>query len=286
MAAAQRHPDSNPWGADGARPGGAARPTALRAVAIVPARLASTRLPRKVLLRETGRHLFEHTVANAARCAALERVVLATDADEVLAAARAAGVEAVATDPAHPSGTDRVREALGLLDGPEPDVVVNVQGDEPDLEPDDLTALVAAFGDPAVRFATLAIELTDPAELGRPDVVKVVTDAAGRALYFSRAPIPFRGHGGDEPRARRHLGVYAYRPEALHAFCDAQPGVLERTEKLEQLRWLEAGGTIQVLPATRVPRGIDTPEDYRAFVERWRAARASSASPATPEPID
>ncbi|WP_145067751.1 3-deoxy-manno-octulosonate cytidylyltransferase [Engelhardtia mirabilis] len=243
-----------------------------RALAIVPARLGSTRLPRKVLLRETGRYLFEHTVANARRCGALERVILATDSEEVLRAAAEVDVEAVMTDPAHPSGTDRVREALAALAGPEPEVVVNVQADEPDLDPGDLTRLVAAFRDPQVRLATLSIAIDAAEDFTRPEVVKVVTDAAGRALYFSRAPIPARGHGGDSPRAHRHLGVYAYRPEALHAFCDAQPGVLEQTEKLEQLRWLEAGGTIHVLPATRAPRGIDTPEDYRAFVSRCRRA--------------
>jgi 3-deoxy-manno-octulosonate cytidylyltransferase (CMP-KDO synthetase) len=256
-------------------------PGIVPALCIVPARLRSTRLPEKLLLRETGRYLFEHTVRNARRCASLTRVVLAVDDPRLLAAATEVGIEAVSTSPAHESGTDRVREALETLlaaGTPPPAVVVNVQGDEPELDPEDLTRLVAAFAAPQVDFATLWVPLLDPAEAQRPEVVKLVTDGAGRALYFSRAPIPARGHGAPEPARQRHLGVYAYRPAALRAFCDAPPGRLERSERLEQLRWLEVGGAIHALEARSAPRGIDTRADYDQFLLRQRGAAAGAAA--------
>ncbi|MEO0649444.1 MAG: 3-deoxy-manno-octulosonate cytidylyltransferase [Planctomycetota bacterium] len=263
-----------------------------RAIAIVPARLASTRLPRKLLLRTTGRYLFEHTVRNAERSGRLERVLLAVDDPALASAAAEVGVDAVMTSVEHQSGTDRVLEALdrSLEAGAEaPDVVVNVQGDEPDVEPEDLDRLVDLFDDPAVRFATLWVPLELPAQAERPEIVKLVTDAAGRALYFSRAPIPARGHGGGLPDHKRHLGVYAYRPDALREFCAAPVSSLERTERLEQLRWLELGGAIHTLRATRAPRGIDTDADYQAFVDRHAAqvdaqGRPHPAAPPTERP--
>ncbi len=268
----------------GPRDPGAAAP---RALAVVPARLASTRLPRKMLLRETGRYLFQHTVENVRGCPAIERVVLATDSEEVLRAAAEVGVEALATSPAHPSGTDRVHEALGQLlergEGPW-DVVVNVQGDEPELPQADLTRLVAAFAEPAVELATLWAPLEGRAELGSPSVVKVVLDARGDALYFSRAPIPCAEHpsrpaqGAPAP-PRRHVGVYAFRPDALARFCALPRGVLERTESLEQLRWLEAGRRVRCVEATRSTVGIDTPEDYAVFVEHRRAIDRREGAP-------
>ena len=256
---------------------------ALRAVAIVPARLGSTRLPRKVLLRDTGRYLFEATVRNAEGARSLERVVLATDSAEVARAAREVGVEALETDPACPSGTDRVRAALAKLlaagEGPW-DVVLNVQGDEPELDPADLDRLVASFADPAVELATLAAPLEDPEEARQTSVVKVVCDAAGDALYFSRAAVPCGAHArpGADPRGalRRHVGVYAFRPAALERFCALRSSRLEAIENLEQLRWLEAGGRIRVLSVARAPRGIDTPEDYAAYAARANADRATT----------
>lgn len=251
----------------------------LRAVVIVPARLGSTRLARKMLLRDTGQYLFEATARNAARARSVEAVVLAVDAPELLSAAREVGLEAVETDPAHQSGTDRVREAYArLVDagrGPF-DVVLNVQGDEPELEPADLDRLLAAFEDAAVELATLAGPLENDAEFASPSVVKVVTDARGDALYFTRAPVPAAPHPrpGTELRGarRRHVGVYAFRPAALERFCALPVGRLEALENLEQLRWLEAGGRIRVVDVPRVPRGIDTAEDYAAYVARTRGA--------------
>lgn len=257
----------------------------LRALAIIPARLASQRLPRKMLLDATGACLFEHTARNTARCNAIQRVVVATDSGEILERASVAGLEAVLTRADHASGTDRAQEALSKVGPRDWDVVVNVQGDEPELDPRDLERLVAAFADPAVEAATLAGPLAEE-DAARPQVVKVVRDARGDALYFSRAAVPWRaveaGHAayaraGAQPWracARRHVGVYGFRPAALSRFCALPRGALEELENLEQLRWLEAGERMRVVDARSVPLGIDTAEDYHAFVERTRGASA------------
>ena len=246
----------------------------LRALAVLPARLASTRLERKVLLAETGLPLFAHTASQVRRCDAIERVLVATDGEEVLEWGTRLGIEVVMTDAGHASGTDRVREAVEQLDE-DFDVILNVQADEPDVEPEDLERLIRAFECESVQAATLATPLLSADDLASPHVVKVTRDAQGRALYFSRAPIPCRSHARDADRATagaplalRHVGVYAYRPEALSRFCSLGKGVLEVAENLEQLRWLEAGHAMTVVDAEHTPRGIDTREDYDAFVER------------------
>lgn len=232
-----------------------------------------------MLLDRTGRCLFEHTVKNVAASGACERIVVATDALEVFDAARRAGIECLMTRADHASGTDRVHEAWQALvrSGTRADVVVNVQGDEPELAGEDLARLVAAFGDASVEIATLCVPVSG-ADAERPEVVKVVRDAKGDALYFSRSRVPARGHaretganGGDETILRRHVGVYAFTPVALERFCSLPTGRLETYENLEQLRWLEAGGRIRVLDASRAPESIDTPEDYERFVARFTA---------------
>ena len=250
-----------------------------RAVAVIPARIASTRLPRKMLLAETGRCLFEHTARSVQESRAFARVVLATDDAEIAAAAARAGIEARMTRPDHASGTDRVCEAWNQIAaaGERADVVVNIQGDEPEIDPAALASLVAVFADPAIEMATLAAPLRTEEEWTSSAVVKLVCDAAGDALYFSRGPIPARGHGvvasGTDPYAglrRRHIGVYAFAPAALARFAALPRGRLEAVESLEQLRWLEAGGKIRVVAAARAPAGIDTREDYERFVTRVR----------------
>lgn len=245
-----------------------------RALVVVPARLASTRLPRKVLLRDSGKYLIEHVWERARAARSAERVVLATDHPEVLAAARSFGAEAVLTSPEHPSGTDRVAEvarALGVTGDHE--LVVNVQGDEPELDPALIDRLVALMQDGAAPMGTLAEPIGDPADLQRPQVVKVVLDRAGRALYFSRSLIPHpAGDPDPDHPALRHVGIYAYRARFLQDFCRLAPAPLERREKLEQLRALWHGHAIQVgVVAPTGARGIDTPEDYQAFLERARA---------------
>jgi len=227
-----------------------------------------------MLLNETGECLFVHTARNAERSGAFEQVIVATDCDEIQSAAEMAGLIAVPTAPECPSGTDRVHEALAAASG-EFDVVVGVQGDEPELCSEDLERLVDCFSEDEVSVATLAAPLEDQASLEAASVVKVVLDERSDALYFSRSPIPNRAHARDDADAAlglRHVGVYAWRPEALARFRSLEPTSAERAESLEQLRWLESGGRMRVLLIERAPRGVDTQEDYSAFVTRWREA--------------
>jgi 3-deoxy-manno-octulosonate cytidylyltransferase (CMP-KDO synthetase) len=233
-----------------------------------------------MLLRESGHYLFEHTVQGVRRARSLASVVLATDSEEILAAAREVGVPALLTSPAHASGTDRVHEAHELLvargEGPF-DVVLNVQGDEPEIAGESLDPLVAAFADGSVELATLATPLADARAAHDASIVKVVLDRHGDALYFSRAPIPGHAPGGRAPGPwLRHVGVYAFRPDALRRFRALPRGELEARESLEQLRWLEAGLSIRVLVSAEGSSGIDTPEHYAQFLARERARQGSS----------
>ncbi len=242
------------------------------ALVVIPARMGAQRLPGKPLLAETGKPLVVHTweAARGARCAA--RVVVATDDGRIADAVRAAGGEAVMTSPDCPSGTDRVAEAARAIPGE--DLVLNVQGDEPEIAASDLDRLASAMEtDPGIPMGTLGSPLESGEEFLSPSVVKVVVDATGCALYFSRAPIPFRRSDLGGAPALRHVGVYAYRRSFLEGFASLPQTPLERTEMLEQLRALENGHRIRVVPADRAPPGIDTREDYEAFVRRWRERR-------------
>jgi 3-deoxy-manno-octulosonate cytidylyltransferase (CMP-KDO synthetase) len=195
-------------------------------------------------------------------------VVVATDDERIAAAARAAGAEVVLTGPAE-TGTDRVAMAVRSMI-PRPTLVVNLQGDEPLIEPAAVETLVEAMGDGAREMATLARPLA-PGEWERPEVVKVVTDRNGDALYFSRAPIPARREPGPSPLARAHVGIYAYTPAFLERFAALEPGRLEREERLEQLRALEHGHRIRVVDTSYAGFGVDTQQD----LERARALVAS-----------
>lgn len=252
----------------------------MRAVAIVPARLASTRLPEKLLLAETGTALLVHTLQNAQASGGFASVVAACDDERLAGVVRAAGFEAIATRIDHPSGSDRIREAWDKLAarGLQAEVVVGLQGDEPELAHDDVRALLQAFHSPEVEAVTLCCPLTEADDAHSPSVVKVVRSAAGDALYFSRAAIPAASHGSAAPQRLRHVGVYAWRPTALARFVTLPRGVLEQVENLEQLRWLEHGGRMRVVNGTRGPRGVDLRDDYEAFVQRWRARTLESSA--------
>jgi 3-deoxy-manno-octulosonate cytidylyltransferase (CMP-KDO synthetase) len=239
------------------------------ALIVIPARMGATRLPGKPLLAETGKPLVVHTLEAVRHCTRAARVVVATDDERVAAAVRAAWGEAILTSPDCRSGTDRVAEAARMIAGD--DVVLNVQGDEPEIDPAALDALIAAMeADLTVPMATLSAPLLSDEELAAPSVVKVVVDLKGDALYFSRAPLPFARDPLGPARPRRHVGVYAFRREFLQRFAGMDATPLERTEVLEQLRAVENGVRIRVVPVDRAPPGIDTPEDYQAFVRRWR----------------
>ncbi|MGB3272919.1 MAG: 3-deoxy-manno-octulosonate cytidylyltransferase [Xanthobacteraceae bacterium] len=231
-----------------------------RILVLIPARMAATRLPGKPLADIAGLPMIVH-VARRAEAARLGRVVVATDAPEIAATVTGHGGEAVLTRADHPSGSDRIFEALTLLDpGGEVDVVVNVQGDVPAIMPADIRAALDPLADPAVDIATLAAPIATDEEATNPNVVKVVGTMLGerrlRALYFTRATAPY----GDGPRYH-HIGLYAYRRAALERFVALPPSPLEKREKLEQLRALEAGQRIDVALVDHAPRGVDTPAD-------------------------
>lgn len=248
-----------------------------KAWGIIPARYASSRFPGKPLAEILGRPMFVHVYERARRSPALEGVVLATDSRQIAAAAERYAVPWVMTRPDHPSGTDRVLEAARLLDLDEDAVVVNIQGDEPALHPEMLTGLVAPFARPEVQVATLVSPLTG-AEAANPDLVKVVCDRQGRALYFSRAPIPFP-RDGQPGTFLRHIGLYAFRMPALERFVALGPGTLEVIEKLEQLRLLENGMAIHVVETRHQSIGVDRPADIAAVVRRLQAENPIEETP-------
>src|SRR5580704_5562628 len=234
-----------------------------RTLVLIPARMAATRLPGKPLLDIAGLPMIVH-VLRQAEAAGIGRVAVATDTAEIAAVVTAHGGEAVMTRPDHPSGSDRIHEALGKLD-PERrvEIVVNLQGDFPTILPDHIRSVLAPLADPAVDIATLAAEIHTEEEASNPNVVKAVGSPIGprrlRALYFTRATAPH----GDGPRYH-HIGLYAYRRAALERFVRLPPSPLEQQEKLEQLRALEAGMRIDVGLVDTVPRGVDTPADLEA----------------------
>lgn len=268
-------------------------------LAVIPARFAAVRFPGKPLARETGKYLIQHVYERAAGCPLFDRVIVATDDERIADAVRSFGGEFCMTRSDHVSGTDRVAEVADELNAGGDDLVFNVQGDEPEVDPDDLARLVTAMNanENDCGIGTLAVPFDDEGpKTGRgspadPNCVKVVVDLRGRALYFSRSLIPYpRAAGGVVERPSRwllHLGVYAFRGAALRqAVSGGQTGApepsakkveggfdhrdlpLEACESLEQLRWLSRGMAIRVVRAARRSSGIDTPEDYAAFVAR------------------
>jgi 3-deoxy-manno-octulosonate cytidylyltransferase (CMP-KDO synthetase) len=234
--------------------------TETHTLVLIPARMAATRLPGKPLLDIAGLPMIVHVLRRAEE-AGIGRVAVATDTSEIADAVEAHGGEAVMTSADHPSGSDRIFEALTRLDpAGRIDTIINLQGDLPTILPDDIRAVVAPLADPLVDIATLAAEIRTEEEHTNPNVVKVIGSRIGdrrlRALYFTRATAPW----GDGPRYH-HVGLYAYRRAALERFVGLSPSPLEQREKLEQLRALEAGMRIDVAIIDTVPGGVDTPAD-------------------------
>jgi 3-deoxy-manno-octulosonate cytidylyltransferase (CMP-KDO synthetase) len=230
----------------------------MRAIAVIPARLASTRLPRKILREIAGRPMLAWVYEAARRSPELHDVIVATDSDEILDVCRANGWTARMTSAAHRSGTERVHEIARQVTA---DVYVNVQGDEPLARPEHLASLLAIMHDEAVAVGTLKTPCAAE-DIANPNAVKVLTDLAGNALYFSRATIPFdRDQKGT--RYFKHLGFYAYRKTALDRFVALPESELERSERLEQLRFLENGIEIRVAETPFDTVGVDTEDDLR-----------------------
>lgn len=229
-----------------------------RVLGVIPARLASTRLPRKVLREIAGRPLLAWVVDAARMCPQLDEVIVATDSDEVADVCRRMDVAVQLTSAALPSGTDRVHAVAETRDA---EIYVNIQGDEPLLLPQHITALLRPFSRPGVEVSTIKV-LCTPENVTNPNAVKVVTAADGRALYFSRATIPY-DRDGTRPEYWKHIGLYAYRKAALARFLSFPLSTLEKTERLEQLRFLENGMDIFVEPTEHDTIGVDTEADLQ-----------------------
>ncbi|MFI4883164.1 MAG: 3-deoxy-manno-octulosonate cytidylyltransferase [Phycisphaerales bacterium JB064] len=268
-----------------------------QAIAIIPARLGSTRFPGKALASETGKPMVVHVCERAAMAGSVSRVVVATDSDEIASAVKAAGFEAVMTSADHPNGTSRLAEAAKTLKLKSSQPIVNVQGDEPEISPDIIDAALLGLSvklnacwevarDPHLSddyypvASTVASPIADDSEIANPNVVKVVLtiqepdSGVGTALYFTRSGIPYIRDASVGIKPLKHVGIYAYRVHDLLSYVKLPVTPLEQCEQLEQLRWLEHGLPIAVAVRRATHQGIDTPEQYAAFVERYRAGRS------------
>jgi len=253
----------------------------MKTAIIIPARYASSRLPGKPLLRQTGKYLVQHVYERACQARKAGTVLVATDDPRIVAAVESFGGKVVLTRRDHPSGTDRVAEAARHVDA---DVIVNLQGDEPLVDPAALDLLAELLQrHPSTDMATLAVPLHSAEQLHNPNCVKVVCDASCRALYFSRSPIPFVRDGQPDFKTRparflQHLGLYAYRRPFLFSLASLPPEPLEQLEKLEQLRVLALGRSIQVGVVEQASIGVDTLADYEQFVRLYREGRGRPAA--------
>lgn len=243
----------------------------MKVAIVIPARLQSTRLPRKLLLDIAGKSVLERTYGQARKSARAAAVIIATDSEEIVGAARAFGAETIMTRTDHQSGTERIAEAAASIAA---DMIVNIQGDEPEIDPAHIDALIETHAAAGVFASTLACPFPDYLDPANPAAVKAIfgerisgAPNSFRAIYFTRAPAPYPRDGGGE--FHLHIGAYAFGREALMRFAAAPPGRLERIEKLEQLRILEMGETMAVRIVDRAARGIDTERDYNASVARF-----------------
>jgi 3-deoxy-manno-octulosonate cytidylyltransferase (CMP-KDO synthetase) len=245
--------------------------TKVNVIAVIPARYESSRFPAKVLAKDTGKYLIQHTYERALSAELLEKVFIAADDERVMAACKSFGAPCVMTSVHHKSGTDRIAEAVRDIDT---EIVVNLQGDEPEIDPANIDTLARLLLDnPSCPMATLVAPLRDAAQIADPNIVKAITGTDGRAICFSRLPIPYnRDAAGIGPVGDylRHLGIYAYRRDFLMKITSLPQGRLEAAEKLEQLRVLENGYSILTAKVTHSCDGIDTAQQYAAFVARQK----------------
>jgi len=247
----------------------------LAAIAVIPARFSSTRFPGKIVASATGKPLVQHVVERAKRAEKIRDVIVATDDQRIVEALKPFGTRCVMTSPKHASGTDRIAEvARNISDA----ILVNVQGDEPEIEPETIDALVERLEETGNDMATAATPFAPNADPADPNLVKVVVSLDGKALYFSRSVIPFLrdAAGTDRPAYYLHQGIYAYRREFLLQLATWPQTPLEKSEKLEQLRVLEHGRSLDVIITRRAVNGIDTPQQYEEFVKRYKELRVAS----------
>ena len=248
----------------------------MKILAVIPARYDSVRFPGKVLAKDTGKYLIQHTYEQACCARLLSKVIIATDNEKVCAACKEFGAQCVMTSPDHQSGTDRIAEAVAAFDV---DSVINVQGDEPEIDPSNIDKLAKLLVDnPECQMATLVAGFENREQIDDPNIVKAVVDKEGYAIYFSRSVIPYdrtTAGIGDVKNYLRHLGIYAYRKGFLKTITNLPQTSLEKTEKLEQLRAMENGFKILTAKVEHTCDGIDTPQQYQAFVKRYGAPNVS-----------
>ncbi len=243
----------------------------MKILACIPARYGSTRFPAKVLAKDTGKFLIQHTYERACLAKLPEKVIIAADDKKIVDAAESFGAECVLTSPDHKSGTDRIAEAVAALDV---DIVVNLQADEPEIDPENIDFLAHLLIEhPDAPMATLAADFQNAQQIADPNIVKVITNCSGRAIYFSRASIPYSRENSGLAQVQqylRHLGIYAYRKDFLLKITSLPQTSLEKIEKLEQLRAIEHGYSILVGKVKHACDGIDTPQQYADFVKRYK----------------
>lgn len=242
----------------------------MKILACIPARYGSTRLAGKVLAKETGKFLIQHTYERACLAALPEKVIIAADDRRIAAAAETFGAECILTSAEHKSGTDRIAEAVKDIDV---EIVVNLQADEPEIDPQNIDFLARLLAsNPDYQMATLAADFQNPEQIANPDIVKVIIGSNDCAIYFSRAPIPYdreKSGVGKLQQYLRHIGIYAYRKQFLLKITALPQTKLEKIEKLEQLRAIENGFSILVGKVKHTCDGIDTPQQYAEFVKRY-----------------
>lgn len=253
-----------------------------RVIVVIPARLASSRFPAKVLARDTGKFLIQHVWERASALQGIDAVVVAADDVTVVQACQSFGARVLLTSPHHQNGSSRLAEATRLIEATPHDLIVNIQGDEPEIDEAPILAAIAAAKSSGAHVATLAMPITSDADLHNPNIVKVVVSQRGIALYFSRSCIPHARVGGAPPTHLRHVGLYVYRADFLQTYASLAPTPAEQAEMLEQLRVLEHGYTIAVAIhhpshspeqlASGYGTGIDTLEQYAAFVRRYTSS--------------
>ena len=243
----------------------------MKVIAVIPARYSSTRFPGKVLAKDTGKYLIQHTYERACLAKLPQKVIIAADDEKVMAAAKTFGAECVLTSPDHQSGTDRIAETVADMDV---EIIVNLQGDEPEIDPDNIDYLAKMLMDnPDCPMATLAAEFQTARQVSDPNIVKAIIGCNNKAIYFSRSPIPYdreKSGVGDVKQYLRHIGIYAYRKKFLLEITALPQTPLEKIEKLEQLRAIENDFNILVGEVKHTCDGIDTPEQYAEFVKRCK----------------
>ena len=234
-------------------------------IGIIPARYASTRLPGKPLVDIGGKSMIQRVYEQALKCKTLSKVIVATDDERIDSHIKGFGGNVVMTNVNHTSGTDRCAEVLAK-EKRKPDIVINIQGDEPFIDPEQINLLISCFDEQQAEIATLVKKITLETDIQNPNMVKALRDINGKAIYFSRSPVPYRRNQGAEITYYKHIGIYGYRSDVLLQITKLEPSNLEQAESLEQLRWIENGYTIYTRETQLETLAVDTPDDLKKAI--------------------